>query len=85
MDFHPRDSKRQGAWCGGYRNYHIVDGKAVTPVVTVVCNFTRPSGELPALLNLEEVETLFHEFGHALEGLFYKNQYNSSLYCMGLC
>lgn len=78
MDFHPRESKRQGAWCGGYRNHHIVDGKPVTPVVTVVCNFTPPSGELPALLNLEEVETLFHEFGHALEGLFSKNTYNTS-------
>jgi peptidyl-dipeptidase Dcp len=78
LDFHPRESKRQGAWCGGYRSHHIVDGKVVTPVVTVVCNFTRPSGELPALLNLEEVETLFHEFGHALEGLFCKNTYNTS-------
>lgn len=78
MDFHPRESKRQGAWCGGYRSHHVVDGKVVTPVVTVVCNFTRPSGELPALLNLEEVETLFHEFGHALEGLFCKNTYNMS-------
>lgn len=78
MDFHPRESKRQGAWCGGYRNHHVVDGKEVAPVVTLVCNFTRPSGELPALLNLEEVETLFHEFGHALEGLFCKNTYNMS-------
>ncbi len=78
MDFHPRESKRQGAWCGGYRNYHLEEGKPVTPVVTVVCNFTRPSGDLPALLNLEEVETLFHEFGHALEGLFCKNPYNMS-------
>jgi len=78
MDFHPRESKRQGAWCGGYRNHHIVDGKEIAPVVTLVCNFTRPSGELPALLNLEEVETLFHEFGHALEGLFCKNTYNMS-------
>jgi peptidyl-dipeptidase Dcp len=78
MDFHPRESKRQGAWCGGYRNHHVVDGKEVSPVVTVVCNFTRPSGELPALLNLDEVETLFHEFGHALEGLFCKNAYNMS-------
>jgi len=78
LDLHPRESKRQGAWCGGYRNHHIVDGKTVTPVVTVVCNFTRPSGELPALLSLEEVETLFHEFGHALEGLFCKNTYNMS-------
>ncbi len=78
MDFHPRESKRQGAWCGGYRNHHLVDGVPVTPVVTVVCNFTRPTGDLPALLNLEEVETLFHEFGHALEGLFSKNSYNLS-------
>lgn len=78
MDFHPRESKRQGAWCGGYRNHHIADGKPVTPVVTLVCNFTPPSGELPSLLNLDEVETLFHEFGHALEGLFCKNTYNMS-------
>ena len=78
LDFHPRESKQQGAWCGGYRSHHVVDGKPVTPVVTVVCNFTRPTGDLPALLNLEEVETLFHEFGHALEGLFSKNTYNSS-------
>ena len=78
MDFHPRESKRQGAWCGGYRNHHFVDGKEIAPVVTLVCNFTRPSGELPALLNLEEVETLFHEFGHALEGLFCKNTFNMS-------
>ena len=78
LDFFPRESKRQGAWCGGYRNHHIVDGVTITPVVTVVCNFTRPSGDLPALLSLEEVETIFHEFGHALEGLFCKNAYNTS-------
>ncbi|MDX9811924.1 MAG: M3 family metallopeptidase [Bacteroidales bacterium] len=78
LDFHPRDSKRQGAWCGGYRDHHIEDGKTIPPVVTVVCNFTRPSGELPALLSMEEVETLFHEFGHALEGLFSKKTYNMS-------
>ena len=78
LDFHPRESKSQGAWCGNYRNHHVTDGKTVTPVVTVVCNFTRPSADLPALLSLEEVETLFHEFGHALEGLFCKNKYNTS-------
>lgn len=78
LDFHPRDSKRQGAWCGGYRDHHIEDGKTIHPVVTVVCNFTRPSGNLPALLSMEEVETLFHEFGHALEGLFSKKTYNMS-------
>ncbi len=78
LDFHPRDSKRQGAWCGSYRDHHIEDGQTIYPVVTVVCNFTRPSGDLPALLSMEEVETLFHEFGHALEGLFSKKTYNMS-------
>ncbi|MFA7409532.1 MAG: M3 family metallopeptidase, partial [Bacteroidales bacterium] len=64
MDFHPRASKRQGAWCGGYRGHHVKDGQEITPVVTIVCNFTRPSGNQPALLSPDEVETLFHEFGH---------------------
>jgi peptidyl-dipeptidase Dcp len=77
MDFHPRDSKRQGAWCGAYRSHHIKDGKTITPVITTVFNFTKPNGEMPALLDLDEVSTLFHEFGHALDGLFNKNQYNS--------
>ena len=76
MDFHPRDSKRQGAWCNDYREYRILDGKEITPVITVVCNFTKASGDEPALLSLDEVETLFHEFGHALDGLFAKTSYN---------
>lgn len=82
MDFHPRESKRQGAWCGAYRSHHVVDGKTVTPVVTTVFNFTRPGGETPALLNLDEVETMFHEFGHALEGLFNTNTYNQTFGAM---
>jgi peptidyl-dipeptidase Dcp len=78
MDFYPRESKRQGAWCGTYRSHHIKDGKTVTPVVTSVFNFTSPNGDMPALLDLEEVSTLFHEFGHALDNLFNQNPYNSS-------
>ena len=78
MDFSPRDSKQQGAWCGSYRSYHVVNGKGVTPVVTVVFNFTKPSGDLPALLSLEETSTLYHEFGHALDGLFNKSTYNQT-------
>lgn len=69
MDFHPRASKRQGAWCGGYRSQHRNRGVEVDPIINLVCNFTRPSGDAPALLSLEEVETLFHEFGHALDGM----------------
>ncbi len=78
MDFFPRDSKRQGAWCGGYRSHRVVAGKVINPVVTTVFNFTRPSGEVPSLLSLEEVTTLFHEFGHAIEGLFNQNTYNQT-------
>lgn len=77
MDFHPRVSKQQGAWCGTYRNHRILDGKEITPVVTVVANFTRATGDTPALLSLEEVTTLFHEFGHAVENMFNKNTYNN--------
>jgi peptidyl-dipeptidase Dcp len=75
MDFYPRDSKRQGAWCGSYRDHKVFDGKEINPVVTIVCNFTPPTGDSPALLSLEEVSTLFHEFGHGLQGLFAKNKY----------
>ncbi len=75
LDFHPRDSKGPGAWCGSYRDHKIEDGKEITPVVTMVMNFTRPSGDKPSLLSLDEVETLFHEFGHALDGLFSDKSY----------
>lgn len=78
MDFHPRTSKQQGAWCGTYQNHRVLNGKAITPVVTMVGNFTRPTGDMPALLSIEEVNTLFHEFGHALDALFNKATYNLS-------
>ncbi len=78
MDFYPRESKQQGAWCGTYRSYHIVNNKGITPVVTTVFNFTRPSGDLPALLSIEEATTMYHEFGHALDALFSKSTYNQT-------
>ena len=70
FDFHPRASKSGGAWCGEFVSMSLKDGKRVTPVVTVVCNFTRPSGNTPSLLSIDETETFFHEFGHALHNLF---------------
>lgn len=70
MDFFPRASKRGGAWCGTYRSQTYKDGKIVAPVVTIVCNFTKPAAGEPALLSLDESETMFHEFGHALHNLF---------------
>ena len=78
MDFHPRAGKQQGAWETSYRSHHVVDGKEITPVVSMVLNFTRPTGDTPALLSMEEVTTLFHEFGHALESLFSKVTYNQT-------
>ncbi|MBP3564993.1 MAG: M3 family metallopeptidase [Alistipes sp.] len=70
FDFHPRPGKRAGAWCGTMRRQSYKDGERVPPVVSIVCNFTRPAGGVPALLSLDETETLFHEFGHALHNLF---------------
>lgn len=75
-DYFPRESKRQGAWCGNYQSHLVRKGKEVFPIVTTVGNFTLPTDKLPSLLSLEEVTTLFHEFGHALENLFNKNSYN---------
>ena len=76
MDFHPRASKNGGAWCGSYRrHYKGPQGREVHPIKTVVCNFTTPTENKPALLSMDEVETLFHEFGHALDGLFAENTY----------
>jgi len=78
MDFFPRESKRQGAWCVTYRNHHVLDGTAITPIVTTVFNFTPQTGNKPSLLSLEEVSTIFHEFGHALDVLFNRNTYNQT-------
>ncbi|MDR0558991.1 MAG: M3 family metallopeptidase [Prevotellaceae bacterium] len=77
MDFHPRESKRSGAWMTSYRKTSKKDGKRIAPVISIVCNFTRPSGDVPALLTDDEVETFFHEFGHALHGLLGNTQYYS--------
>lgn len=70
MDYFPRASKRGGAWCSTYRSQTYKNGKKVAPVVTIVCNFSKPVAGEPALLNADETETLFHEFGHALHNLF---------------
>ncbi|WP_144891389.1 M3 family metallopeptidase [Flavobacterium tiangeerense] len=77
MDFHPRESKRGGAWMTSYRSQKTVDGKRVAPVVSIVCNFTKPSATAPALLTFDEVTTFFHEFGHSLHGLLSNVTYRS--------
>lgn len=76
LDFHPREGKAGGAWCGTYREQSYKDSVRISPVVSIVCNFTRPLGSSPALLTVEETETFFHEFGHALHNLFKNVPYN---------
>jgi peptidyl-dipeptidase Dcp len=68
-DYFPRSSKRGGAWMTEVRQQSRRGGKNVIPVVFNVGNFTKPTPEKPSLLTFEEVETLYHEFGHALHGL----------------
>ena len=75
MDFHPRPGKRNGAWQTEYRSQSYRNGVKITPVVSITCNFTRPAGDVPALLSFDEVTTLFHESGHALHALFTDGPY----------
>ena len=70
IDNYPRPSKRGGAWCGTFRSQkRDINGKMIYPVVTMVTNSTMPSADKPSLLTALEAETLFHEFGHALNNL----------------
>ncbi|HEX2867000.1 MAG TPA: M3 family metallopeptidase [Ignavibacteriales bacterium] len=76
VDYFPRADKRSGAWMNSYRD-ESKDGETVTPIVVNAYNFTAPAGDKPALLSFDEVETLFHEFGHALHGLLASTTYRS--------
>ena len=76
-DFHPRTGKRDGSWMSSYRSQYRLGGEQIRPHISNVCNFTRPSGEKPALLTFNEVTTLFHEFGHALHGMLADTTYPS--------
>ncbi|MGE0021659.1 MAG: M3 family metallopeptidase [Draconibacterium sp.] len=76
MDFHPRDGKRVGAWSTAFRSATYRNGERVPTIGSIVMNFTRPAGDTPALLSFDEVTTFFHEFGHALHGLFADGLYD---------
>ena len=76
IDNYPRPSKRNGAWTGSFRGQsRDVKGKMIYPIVTIVTNSTPPSGDKPSLLTSYEAETLFHEFGHALNQLLSNTTY----------
>lgn len=74
VDYFPRAGKRGGAWMSNYRE-QMGD---IRPLVCNVASFTKPVGDTPSLLTLDEVQTLFHEFGHALHGLLTKCQYKGT-------
>ena len=69
LDMHPRASKRSGAWMTSFREQSNLGGHQVRPLIQVVCNFSKPVGNTPALLSFSEVETFMHEFGHAMHGM----------------
>lgn len=74
-DYFPRKGKRAGAWMTSYKNQYIKNGENSRPHISIVCNFSKPTKELPSLLTFQEVTTLFHEFGHALHGMLANTQY----------
>ncbi len=83
-DYFPRAGKSVGAWMGSIRDQSNVNGENIRPLVYNVGNFTRPTNDTPSLLTLDEVETMFHEFGHALHGMLsdvhYKGLSGTSVY-----
>ena len=76
-DYFPRSTKRGGAWMNNFVNQEIVAGVETRPVIVNVGNFAKPAADKPSLLTLDQVETLFHEYGHALHGLVTKCTYKS--------
>ncbi|MFV0530956.1 MAG: M3 family metallopeptidase [Flavobacteriales bacterium] len=76
-DFHPRKEKRSGAWMTSYKGQSNIKGQQERPHVSIVCNFTPSTKEMPSLLTFNEVTTLFHEFGHALHGMLANTVYES--------
>ena len=76
-DYFPRETKRGGAWMNNFVNQEKIDGEDIRPVIVNVGNFAKPVDGKPSLLTLDQVETLFHEYGHALHGLLSQCTYKS--------
>jgi peptidyl-dipeptidase Dcp len=76
LDYYPRESKRNGAWCTDFRSSGFEDGKKVNAIESVTFNLSKPTADAPALLTWDDVTTMFHEFGHSLHGLFTVGKYD---------
>ncbi len=74
-DYFPRKGKRAGAWMTSFKNQFRKNGENSRPHISVVCNFSKPTSDMPSLLTFQEVTTLFHEFGHALHGVLADTTY----------
>ena len=77
IDLHPRETKSGGAWMTSWRSQGLFEGKLERPLISIVANLTPPSNNIPALLTYDEVNTIFHEFGHALHGMLSNVTYRS--------
>lgn len=76
-DFFPRATKRAGAWMTEFRGQSITDGIENRPLVSIVCNFSKPTSSSPSLLTHDELTTFLHEFGHSLHGMLAEGRYES--------
>lgn len=76
-DYFPRSTKAQGAWMSEFKGEYNYNGANERPIIYNVCNFTKPTKDVPSLLTLDEVETAFHEFGHGLQGMLTTAEYRS--------
>lgn len=77
-DYFPRATKRQGAWMSEFKGSWLnEDGTSSRPIIYNVGNFSRPTADMPSLLTIDEVETMFHEFGHGLHGMLSRARYKS--------
>ena len=75
-DYYARDGKRAGAWCTSFRGQSYDSTRRVQPIVVNCCNFPMPAGDKPALMSIDNVTTMFHEFGHALHSFFRNVHYS---------
>ena len=75
-DYFSRDTKRGGAWMNNFRDQYVdASGKDVRPIIVNVCNFPPPTQDTPSMLSIDNVQTAFHEFGHALHGFLTRCHY----------
>ena len=79
-DYMPRASKQSGAWMSNFREQK----EGVRPLIYNVASFTKPAGDTPSLLTIDEAKTMFHEFGHALHGMLSQCKYQG-VSCTGFC